>query len=906
MSENATYQEMEQRCERLQNEVTALRETLRENQERSKLLFDSSFDAYFLHDFDGVILDVSNITLSILGYTRQEMIGLGIFSLVSEDQRPLLRQCLRELRETGFQKEPTEFRLNRKDGKSVWMETNAAVIYKEKVPFAVHGIARDITERKLVEDILRESEERYRTVFENSGTAKIIIDENRTIVLANTYFEKLSGFARNELEGKKAWTEFIAEEDLGRMTAYNDKRLCDSRSVPKQYEFRFRDRWGGMRNIFLSINPIPGAKQFVASCMDITDRTRAQDALRRSEEKYRSILESLEEGYVESDLKGRFTFFNESFCTMLGYSRQELMGRNNRDYASPKTASETYRFFNTIFKTGKPSNLLDYEFVRKDGEIRILEGSASLIHDTSQSPCGFRCIVRDITERKHAEEALKESEERFRGLTDLLPGTIYETDANGVLTFVNKGGYDQFGYTPEEFYKGMTIFDMMSSQDRSRAKRNILASLKGEKTKLNEYTALRKDGSSFSVLIHSSPIIHDGIPAGLRGFLIDISERKSLEAQLLRAQKIEAIGTLAGGIAHDFNNLLMGIQGNASLILLDMSSDHRYYERLKNIEEYVQSGSELTRQLLGIARGGKYEVRPTDLGKFIRKSSTMFGRTKKEIRIHLKIPDGPCLADVDRGQMEQVLLNLYVNAWQAMPGGGDLFIETKNCLISDSDDKPYGLGPGRYVRLSVTDTGVGMDSATKDRVFDPFFTTKEMTRGTGLGLASVYGIVKNHQGVINVESEKGAGATFIIYLPASKTSVNQKEALPEEIHAGSETILLVDDEETILDVEKHMLMRMGYQVLTACNGHEALSVYRESKDSIAMVILDMIMPDMGGGQTYESLRKINPDVKVLLSSGYSLNDQASDILKMGCNGFVQKPFNIVSLSQKLRKLIDNP
>ena len=275
---------------------------------------------------------------------------------------------------------------------------------------------------------------------------------------------------------------------------------------------------------------------------------------------------------------------------------------------------------------------------------------------------------------------------------------------------------------------------------------------------------------------------------------------------------MEAIGTLAGGIAHDFNNLLMGIQGYASLTLLDLDPSNPNYERLKRIEEQVQSGADLTKQLLGFARGGRYEVKPADMNEIIEKTSSMFGRTKKEISIHRKYGKDLWSVEVDRGQMEQVFLNLYVNAWQAMPGGGEIYLETENVLLDDEQAFPYSVRPGKYVKIAVTDTGTGMDEKTRERIFDPFFTTKEMGRGTGLGLATVYGIIKGHKGMINVYSEPGHGTTFTIYLPASEKKVVKEKTAAGKILMGTETILLVDDEKMVLEVSKELLASMGYQV----------------------------------------------------------------------------------------------
>ncbi|MBW2644090.1 MAG: response regulator, partial [Deltaproteobacteria bacterium] len=395
----------------------------------------------------------------------------------------------------------------------------------------------------------------------------------------------------------------------------------------------------------------------------------------------------------------------------------------------------------------------------------------------------------------------------------------------------------------------------------------------------------------------------DGNPAGSVVNIRDISEQKKLEAQIRQSQKMEAIGTLAGGIAHDYNNLLMGILGNASLISFDFDSSHPYYSKLKNIEKYVKSGADLTKQLLGFAKGGKYEVKPIDINGLVEKSSEMFSRTKKEIRIHRKYQEDIWSIEVDPSQIEQVLLNLYVNAGQAMPGGGDLYLQTENVTLNENYVSKFSAERGDYVKISVKDTGVGMDENTIKRIFDPFFTTKDRERGTGLGLASAYGIIKNHDGIINANSMIGKGTTFDVYLPASKKKVVQKTHLDREALKGSETLLLIDDEDIIIDIGGQILERLGYRVLMARSGKEAIEIYQANKSKINMVILDMIMPDMGGGETYDRLKKINPEIKVLLSSGYSINGQASEIMNRGCNGFIPKPFNVEQLSRKIREIL---
>jgi len=383
-------------------------------------------------------------------------------------------------------------------------------------------------------------------------------------------------------------------------------------------------------------------------------------------------------------------------------------------------------------------------------------------------------------------------------------------------------------------------------------------------------------------------------------------EQEKIREQMFNGQKLESLGLLAGGVAHDFNNLLMGIQGHSSLMLDDGGLPHSHIEHLKSIEEYVLRASELTRQLLGFARGGKYDVKPTDINAVLDQSARMFGRTKKEIRIENVLAPDLKPVEVDRRQIEQVFLNLFLNAWNAMPAGGKLTLITENIELDEDDVEPHGNTPGSYVKISVTDTGAGMDAATVQKIFDPFFTTREMGRGTGLGLATVYGIVKNHEGLITVQSRPGEGSTFSIFLPASAKGIAVEKKSEDQRLPGSETILLVDDEPMIVDVGKKMLARLGYRVLTAGSGREALELYAKNSEEIQLVIMDMIMPEMSGGETFERLKEIRADVRVLLSSGYSLDAQAQSILSRGCLGFIQKPFTMADLSREIRKIFDPP
>jgi len=505
-------------------------------------------------------------------------------------------------------------------------------------------------------------------------------------------------------------------------------------------------------------------------------------------------------------------------------------------------------------------------------------------------------------DRKQSQDELQHSEARLKAILEFSPDPTVVYDVQGQPQYLNPAFTQVFGWTIDEL-EGKRIPYVPDDQKEKLASANqqLLSTLKPVRF---ETQRLTKYGDLLDILVSTGPIIDiDDKPAGFVVTLTNITERNRLTAQFHAAQKLESIGTLAGGIAHDFNNLLTGITGHVSLMMAEIDTQQYNIEHIKAIESYAKDASHLTKQLLGFARGGKFEVKPTNINDLIEKQSRMFGRTKKEIKIHCKYEKKVHAVEVDQSQIEQMIMNLYVNAWQAMPDGGDLYVQTDNITIDDSGSQSNGIEPGDYVHIAVTDTGTGMDDSTRQRIFDPFFTTKEMGRGTGLGLASVYGIIKNHDGFIKVQSQKGHGSTFNIYLPLSLKKVLEERETSISLIRGSETILLVDDENVIVDVGEKMLKKLGHPVIIARSGKEAVDIYIKEKDQIDLVILDMIMPEWDGGKTFDKLREINPDLKVLLSSGYSINGHAQSILDRGCEGFIQKPFTMNGLSQQIRKIL---
>ncbi|MDX2455686.1 response regulator, partial [Desulfosarcina sp.] len=385
--------------------------------------------------------------------------------------------------------------------------------------------------------------------------------------------------------------------------------------------------------------------------------------------------------------------------------------------------------------------------------------------------------------------------------------------------------------------------------------------------------------------------------------ITDVTDQRDLEYQLQHVRRMDAIGNLAGGIAHNFNNLLMGIQGNVSILIQDKKMGDPGYDELAGIERCIDSGAKLTRQLLSFAKGGRYSLGLEDVNDIVEKSSSMFARTRKEIHVEQHLEEDLVMAEANAAQIELALMDLYVNAWHAMFNGGTLTVSTANIILNDPFVKPYNLAPGSYLKISVADTGSGMDEKSIERIFEPFYTTRPMGEGTGLGLASVFGIIKKHKGIITVDSQVGRGTTFSIYLPAARILQRPKEAEKPRVissgkrpEKGSGTILVVDDEEYILNADKAMLNELGYEVLLANGGKEALRVFDENKDRINLLILDLIMPDLSGEIVYDRIKSLRPDIRVILSSGYSIEGQAESILKRGCDGFIQKPYNLNQLA----------
>lgn len=655
---------------------------------------------------------------------------------------------------------------------------------------------------------------------------------------------------------------------------------------------------------------------------------------------YRDLVDMSNDLIWTLDRDNRLVFLNQRATrTVYGYEPEEMLGRYFSDFQHPEFVEKRPNEFERYIQKGK-SFTFETEHIRKDRktvklrfEVIVFKradgkiiGAAGTAFDitkrkmiqneffsayrklktvaltrTVELRAANEALSREVEDRKETEIALSRSEEKYRLLIENATDAIFIVQ-DGKLNFSNPRAFEIF--TPLEFDE---TFDSFLNHVDSDSRDTILSSQErllagGEEAAHVEFKLNDPHSREIWVQMNSVFIEWEEKPATLN-YLRDVTHSKQIEAQLRQAQKMEAIGTLAGGLAHDFNNLLMAIQGNVSLLLLEYEKDPRLHELLRNIEQKIEHGSQITSQLLGYVRKGKSQQKTFDLNRLVSETAESFGRIKKDASIYFDLATDLWSVISDRGQIEQVLLNLFINAGDAMPDGGNLFLASKNVTDYETVPTKNISGPGRYVKLTIRDTGQGISPENLDRIFDPFFTTKGMGLGSGLGLTSSYGIIKNHNGNISVNSQVGEGTVFEILLPAAEGKCQTSHEKNEAILKGSGTILIADDEEMILEIAVKMLEKLGYTVFKACNGREALEIYKCHSDGIDLVILDMVMPGISGGEAYDRIKEINPQSKILLASGYSADGKAREILNRGCDGFIQKPFNLEKLAAKVGKIV---
>jgi PAS domain S-box-containing protein len=607
---------------------------------------------------------------------------------------------------------------------------------------------------------------------------------------------------------------------------------------------------------------------------------------------------------------------NDLLCEMTGYSRDELIGRSARmlyptDEAYDQVGREKYH---QIWEKGIGS--VETRWRCKDGtSLDILLSSAPL--NSADQSQGVIFTALDITARKGFESELRRSERRFRALAELLPQTVYEMGLDGRLTFVNNNAYKMFGYTVKEFERGLSALDMIVPEERERALSAIMAIIEGGiGHKGWHFTARRRDGSTFPVLIYSTVIAEEGGPKGLRGIIVDISEHERLveekdrlEAQYIQSQKMEAVGRLAGGVAHDLNNMLTPIVGYSEVLLGDMPAEAPDREMVDQILSAALRAKDMVQQLLAFSRRQTLEIKPVSLNQILAGFESLLDRIlRDDVQLELKLSRGVPNILADAGKIEQVIMNLAVNAQDAMPDGGKITIEVNVVELGAESSEALQLAtPGPYVLLSFGDSGHGMNTETKARIFDPFFTTKVQGKGTGLGLATVYGIVKQHNGAIQVESEPGMGAVFKTYFPAAPGLELPEGAGPAQAGnpRGTESVLIVEDNAAVRKLAENILKQYGYQTDSATGGEACQALLTQGR-KFDLLLTDVILEDTNGKELYYLVKQHIPQIKVLYMSGYT-DDVIVDhgVLESGI-AFIQKPFMLGELLKKVRQVLDGP
>jgi len=892
--------------EHLHEEVTErgrTEEALRASEQKFRSLVELTSDWIWETDNYGIYTYASSNVREILGFEPEEMVGKFSIDIVAPDE---VDKVAGFYIEKAGNKESFKGFVNtniRKDGRGIIVETSGMpILDAEGNLLGYRGVDHDITERKRAEEELRNSEERLQILFDSSPDAHYIMDFQGRFLNTNKAAEKLAGYSKDELVGKSFFDLDLLSPEQITEAARSLAENAEGRPIgPNE---RILKRGDGTKiTLEVSAYPIKIRDESVVLgiARDVTDRKRAEQMLRFTQ----FSVDRCADAALWMGPDARLIYVNDAVCRSLGYSREELLSMTVHDI-DPDFSEEVWAdHWKDVKRRG--SFTIESHHRTKDGRIFPVEVTVNFMEfEEREYNCAF---VHDITERKRAEADLEESMSLLTATLESTADAILVVDLEGNLRRVNRKLLDMWRVPGR-------ISETADNGEEEASLQSLLKDPEGEflgtkqiyegpvKERLD--TLELKDGRIFER--YTKPQKIAGKTVGIVLSFRDITEQKKLEQQLMHAQKMESIGTLAGGIAHDFNNLLGGVLGYASLMKANIKDDHKMFRYVDTIEKSAMRAAELTSQLLAFARGGKYETKSIDLNKVVHETMEIIGRTiDKSIEIRTHLAEDLSTVAADSGQLQQVLMNLCVNAADAMPHGGKLIIETNMETVAQGYiGADIGNNPGPHVTLTITDTGTGMDKKTLQRIFEPFYTTKEEGKGTGLGLSMVYGVVKNHGGHVRVYSEPGEGSTFKIFLPADGKPETREQATSEAPRGGDELVLVVDDEESIRDLAKDILETHGYRVLLAEDGSQAVEIFEKHNGSIGLVILDMVMPKMGGHETFQRLKELNPKVKALLSTGYSQNGKAKEILDSGVMGFVQKPYQHTTLLSKVRTALDTP
>ncbi len=898
--------EREIREARVRRERRLAEEALRESEERYRTFIEAATDIIATIDLDsGVISSVNRFVEETLGYKREQIVNkVSYLDLIHPDDRGEAQRRLEDRIYRDIRHPNSPYRLRKADGLYLDVEINGGLLLDNKgKPATYLAIIRDMTERKRADQALSESEERYRTLVDSSLTGIYVVQDGK-IRFANKRFYEMSSYTGEEVKTQPG-LDRVHPEDRERV-AGAVARLISGEDTAAHYEFRVLSKTGDVRWLESFGVPIEyeGKPAILANMMDITERKTAEQKTIQVKEEWEQTFDTVPDLIAILDNKYGIVRVNRAMADKLGVAPDDAVG---------------VTCYKAVHGTDKPPPFCPHAQLLRDGQEHTTEvyeenmGGDFLVtvtplHDGEDRLIGSVHVARDITERKRAEEALRESEEKYRNVVENVNvGILVAQDEK--LVFANTAISNFLGYAKEELLASQNPFEYIHPDDRPMVLERHLKRIAGEEVAGSySFRVITKAGLTRWVDVTGVRVNWNNKPATLN-FFMDSSERmraeqdqRTLEARLQDIQKMEAIGKLAGGIAHEFNNALVGITGNIEL--LQMSMGH-----VENIDKYAHPMKEsarrmvtLTNQLLAYARGGKYLPEPTSLNKLVEETVPLIRHSiGSDISIETDLAKNVFDVEADLTQMQMVLTAVLNNAVEAIDGTGRIRIIVRNENVEEEFAAAHpGIQPGPHVCLTVEDNGRGMDQETLIRIFEPFFTTK--FHGRGLGMAAVYGIVRNHNGTVLADSELGKGTAIRIYLPAAKPEMAEMKELQAKA-ATTATILVIEDEDVVAEICQSMLERLGHRSIIARTGKEAIEIVARFDGTIDLALLDIKLSDMDGGAIYPVIKKERPKTKVIVCSGYSLDDTAQAILDAGADGFLQKPFSLGVLSAKLNEVL---
>lgn len=899
------FDEMALKLEQKEVDRKIAEEALKESQERYRTAIEYSNDGVALVEGDKLIF-VNKRMVEIFGYeTSDELIGQTVALTVHPDDTEMVLNINRKRQNGEHVPSRYAFKGIKKNGSVMHIEVSATRVNYKGAPVAL-AYLRDITERKLSAKLLRETEDKYRSIFENAVEGMFQTTPDGHFITANPALAKMYGFeSPQELLDTITDVEnqmYVNPEDRKTMQNLYVTQGFVSNFVTQLYRKDGKKIWISMSA--RAVKNIQGEiVRYEGTVEDITQSKELEDALKMAEMEKTLILNAIPEVVIFHDCDMKILWVNKNAKDLLEARTIDYIGRycfeawHNSDHVCESCP------IHMALTTGRPQ---EGEVTTPIGKTWYVRGYPVRTNDGSL--LGVVEIRLDITERRQMEKALIQSEEKYHDIFENAVEGIFQTTPEGRYLQVNPALAKMYGYeSPEELIA--SVHDIGRQVYVNPEDRILLQDFIGKKGFFEGFEAQQysKDGSKIWTSSNARAVLDaDGNTLYFEGTVENITDRKLLESQLLQAQKMEAIGTLAGGIAHDFNNILSALIGYGNLLHMKMDND----DPLKIYVGHMLAASEkavnLTHSLLTFSRKQVIKLQPQKVGAMIRAIEKILLRLLTEdieLNVMTSDMDPTVLADVT--QIDQVLLNLATNARDAMPQGGTLRIETGEVEINQEFTKSYGYGePGKYALISISDTGTGMDEKTRQKIFEPFFTTKEVGKGTGLGLSIVYGIIKQHNGYINVASELGKGTTFHIYLPVVKTATEERKLASITAEGGTETILIAEDNHDLRKLLVEVLSGKGYTTIPATDGEMALALFMENKDTIDLLILDVVMPRMNGKEVFDEVKKERPDVKVLFTSGYT----GDVVLDKGVYGdavdFIQKPVSPNELLVKIREVLD--